>query len=284
MSLPFTSVVSYHQNPLTCGVAKFSAELAKRLGVPFGPLYGAWGTHPLFSLKWSEIPAADDIRLYVWDKLRGREREGLPHSVFWHDAGDDRVTRGATHVFYADPSLGSPGLWCPSLITPRPRPVRLFSFGMAGRLQPEKYRRVKELLDDASIRYHLRVSVGIHEGTSLDGAEKHFDALKAIMGPENVTILGILSDDAVSEELANADYVLAFFKDGVRLNNTTVHAAIEAGRRVITNGDAYLAHVVTNIDGLRRWPEPRHHHIYSWDALIEAMRKECEKLTLPTAR
>ena len=272
MNLPFTSVVSYHQNPMTCGVAKFSAELAKRLGVPHVGLGGEWGDCPLLSLKWSEMN---------WDRDRldkGRAAH-LEFGLFWHDAGFQPLTECASAVFYADPSLGSPGLWCPSLLQAREQPVRLFSFGMAHKLQVERYRRVRELLDAAGKRYHLRVSVGLHEGTSLDDATKHFDALKDIMGPDNVTILGILSDDAVSEELHQADYVLAFFEKGLRANNTTVQAAIVAGCDILTNSDEqtplYFAHVTKNIDHLREWPKivtP-----YSWDALIEAMRKACDK-------
>jgi hypothetical protein len=265
---------------MTCGVAKFSAELARRLGVPFCGLHDDWGVSPLLSLKWAEVVDPLDANF-----IRARcliKRFGL----FWHDSGDqsvlDNLTARASVVFYADPSLGSPGLWCPSLITPRKRPVRLFSFGMAHKLQTDKYKRVRELLDAAGERYHLRVSVGIHEGTSLDGAEKHFDALREIMGPEHVTILGILSDDAVSEELSNADYVLAFFEKGLRANNTTVHAAHLHGRRVISNFDEHsplpLHGNVVDLANAHEWPQPEYpQYIYSWERLIEAMRKECDK-------
>lgn len=264
--LPFTSVVSYHTNPMTCGVAKFGKQLADRIDVPFLGCGDSllWGDFPLLSLKWSEI---DPGNLPV----------PVSYGLFWHDAGDrDFLHRGADVVFFADPSLGSPGLWCPSLLTPRKRPVRLFSFGMAHKLQTEKYRRVRELLDAAEMPYHLRVSIGLHEGTSLDGAEKHFDALKEIMGRENVTILGILSDDAVSAELLNADHVVAFFEHGLRANNTTVHAALEHRCSVITNHDADTpvgllrstrdVHAITFI-------RPT---MYSWDDLINEMEAICE--------
>jgi hypothetical protein len=275
--MKFTSVVSYHTNPMTCGVAKFSAELARRLNVPFVGLSAVhrWGGFPLLSLKMAEVGEVWGHRPWVQ----------TPFGVFWHDAGLKYVTDSAAVVFYADPSLGSPGLWCPSLITPRKRPVRLFSFGMAHKLQTDKYRRVRELLDAAGERYHLRVSVGLHEGTSLDGAEKHFDALRDIMGAENVTILGMLSDDAVSEELSNADYVLAFFEKGVRANNTTVHAALAVNCDVVTNHDAWSPFELRGntypIDLLTSWPS--RYHTYTWDALIEAIRKECDKSRLPTA-
>jgi hypothetical protein len=275
MSLPFTSVVSYHTDPLSCGVAKFSKILAEKIGVPFvaSENWSQFGSYPLLSLKWSEFFSSYPVNY--------AHEFPAPYGIFWHDAGTAHITDAADVVFYADPSLGSPGLWCPSLITPRKRPIRLFSFGMAHKLQTDKYKRVRELLDAAGKRYHLRVSVGIHEGTSLDGAEKHFDALREIMGPENVTILGILSDDAVSEELQNADHVLAFFESGVRANNTTVHAAIAHGCHVITNHDTdtpdEFIDGTADIASLAEWPKSQALWPYTWERLIQEMKGVCDK-------
>jgi hypothetical protein len=280
-SLPFTSVVSYHTNPTTCGVARFGSQLAERLGVPFVSTKGddQFGSFPLLSLKWSEV-------LGQFAPLPVPRMFG----VFWHDDGCRLVTSRATHVFYADPSLGSPGLFCPSLIAPKKRTSKLFTFGMAGRQQVDQFRKVKALLDNSQQPYHLRVSVGIHEGTSLDRVERHFDDLKTILGPEHVTILGILSDDAVSEELANADYVLAFFEKGARANNTTIHAAIEAGAGVITNWDSqtplFFHHATKSIDHLAAWPKRPGCHVtpYTWDALLSEMSKLCERSPSAPAR
>jgi hypothetical protein len=274
--LPFTSVVSYHTNPMTCGVAKFGKQLAERIGVPFAGISDEWGDSPLLSLKWSELPDSLDVSF-----IRARCRIKM-YGLFWHDAGDqsvvDNFSSGARFVFYADPSLGSPGLWCPSLLTPRKRPVRLFSFGMAGRFQPEKWQLLKDKLDAAGERYHVRVSVGIHEGTSLDGVERHFDALKDVMGAENVTILGILTDDAVAEELDRCDYLVAFFEKGLRANNTTVHAARQANRQVITNCDDDTPDALyMDVNPIDDMPEFREMSpLYSWDGLIQQMERICE--------
>ena len=277
-SLPFTSVVSYHTNVFGCGVARFGEQLAKRLSVPFVATsqVSRWGRFPLLSLKASEMAMVDRIALLA--------KVGGAFGVFWHDKGEEAVTDCASIVFYADPSLGSPGLWCPSLLTPtKPRTVRLFSFGMAHKLQTQHYAKVRQLLDAAGLRYHLRVSVGLHEGTSLSDATKHFDTLHDVMGAENVTILGILSDDAVAEELQNADYVLAFFEKGLRANNTTVHAALERGCLVITNWDedtrGLLRLDTLNIGDLDVWP--MHGTAFGWDALIEAMKGVCENSKSP---
>jgi hypothetical protein len=275
VSLPFTSVVSYHTDEFGCGVAKFSKLLAERLGVPFRSWSdGNLGPHPLFSLKWGECK-------HEWDRL-ARVVSGT-YGVFWHDAGLDSMTESASVAFYADPSLGSPGLWCPSLLTPStPRTVNLFSFGMAHKIQVSHYATAKRLLDAAGIRYHLRVSVGIHEGTSLSDATAHFDALYELFGRDRVTILGILSDDAVAEELRRCDAVLAFFEQGVRANNTTVHAALEARRPVVTNHGPHTSAILRSLTrdvSSPTWIDNLHHKrgLFSWDALITSMEVAYER-------
>lgn len=279
--MKFTSVSSIHTNSTQCGVAKFGLQLAERIGVPFIGVgeQGRWGAHPLFSLKHAEF----NNEALVWFRMFLREQS--TYSVFWHDTGDqaqfNNISDCATHVFYADKSLGEPALFCPSLIQPKKRTVRLFTFGMAGKQPIEQYRKVQRLLAASNQPYHLRVSVGIHEGTSLDRVEQHFDALKDVMGEQHVTILGILTDDAVSEELANADYTLAFFEKGARANNTTIHAAIAAGSGVITNWDVgtplFFNQVTKNIDDLQAWPlRPGvHNSPYTWDALLKQMEAIC---------
>ena len=59
-------VLSYHMNPLTCGVAKFNLKLARQLGVsmhqvldPIVTTYRA----PVLSMKMSEFGRADVGRL-----------------------------------------------------------------------------------------------------------------------------------------------------------------------------------------------------------------------------
>lgn len=252
---------------MTCGVAKFSQQLAARLGVPCVGMDGDYGPYPLLSLKWSEVS----------EPWRVADRFGLerPYGLFWHDGGVEWLTEDADVVFYADPSLGPNGLWCPSLIEPAPlAPLRLFSFGMAHKVQVPHFERVRDLLDREGVPFHLRVSVGLHEGTSLSDATGHFERLKECLGPERVTILGILSDEAVAVELRDADGVLAFFEHGVRANNTTVHAALESGNKVVTNHDrqtpGFLKAATRDIMTMDSWGTSIPYH-YSWDNLIARM-------------
>src|SRR6185436_2211990 len=63
-----------------------------------------------------------------------------------------------------------------------------------------------------------------------------FLALERLFG-DSLIFLGILSDRAVAHYLATCTYVAQFFDKGVRENNTTVQAALQAGAYVITNCD-----------------------------------------------
>lgn len=269
MSIPFTSVVSYHTNEFGCGVAKFSKELAKRLGVPFVGLDGVWGEHPLLSLKASEFHSPEMALMHL--PVFGA------YSLFWHDKGIGIASANAKCVYYADPSLGQNGLWCPSLLPePTPRPIKLFAFGMAHKMQFDHFAKVRQLLEADGHTFHLRVSVGLHEGTSLSDAMTRCEYLKHVMGYENVTILGLLSDDAVNLELQDAEYVLAFFEQGLRANNTTVHAAYQAGKKIITNHDAqtpgYLKAITTNILTRDEWDRTVGYR-YTWENLIREMEE-----------
>ena len=76
---PWTSVVSYHTDPDTCGVARFSAQLASHLRVPHLPLVSeAWDrSSALLSIKWRELD---------WVGLEVLETHGGQCDQLWHDA------------------------------------------------------------------------------------------------------------------------------------------------------------------------------------------------------
>lgn len=300
MTLPFTSVVSYHTNPLTCGVAKFSAELAKRLGVPFLSSNNGAGDFPLYSYKWSEV-VSDPYMPLIVRSIRAR----TPYGVFWHDAGCEALTDGASHVFYADPSLGHPGLWCPSLMHDPPIPrsaINLFAMGMAHKIQIAPYKKLAALISDTTPHtFGLRMSMGLHEGSDLSDAVLKCEALAQAIGADNLSVLGILTDAAVASEYEQCHAVCAFFEQGARANNTTIHAAMQAGKPVITNLDAQSPpdwkHGVSvfDIHQLTAWPSVyelrRVGEVgkaisanYSWDALLEAMKGVCDRSPSTAAR
>jgi hypothetical protein len=286
--MKFSCVVSYHTNALTCGVARFSQELANRLGVPFVGDGNEIGTCPLYSLKWSEI---DPERDYWFTSIPGK------YGVLWHDEGHEAVTRKATWVMYANPSLGSPSVWCPPVIAdlpvPKPSHLKILTACMAHKLDAAPYERLRALLDSTPHTAQLRVSVAIHEGTTLNDAELHFNALKAVMGRHHVYVMGCLTDEALARELRKSLAVAAFYPKGVRANNTTAHAAMSQGRALITNLDAYspkdFIHNETcfDIHQMTEWPSlPKIDRVakngrdlydstYHWTHLVSRIEELC---------
>ena len=307
----FTSVVSLHDNPLTCGVARFNHELARRLDVPVVPLApdpSLWGDYPLLSLKWSELnPTYDDVytRHHCAPQAEHSSAEVMrtakakTYGVFWHDAGDAYVSDHAQVVFHGDPAHGPNGLWCPPVVSDLPRPtpshLKILTACMAHKLDARPYARLRELLDQTPHTAQLRVSVAIHEGTTLNDAEMHFDALKQVMGRHHVYVIGCLTDEALARELRKCLAVAAFYAKGVRANNTTAHAAMSQGRALITNLDAEspkdFIHGETcfDIHQMQAWPSlvqitrvakngrDLYDSTYDWTHLISRMEALCDK-------
>src|SRR5437773_8467101 len=68
------AVLSYHADGLTCGVTRFSQQLAKRLDVPWGQLGSDRFQYPLVSVKCAEVDG----------EARAPSMWG-PHDLFLHD-------------------------------------------------------------------------------------------------------------------------------------------------------------------------------------------------------
>ncbi len=233
---PFDCVVGYHLNPLTCGVAKFNAILADKLGIPvlhiFDERLKAFAS-PLLSIKCSEFSDHDLTRLQhtvrdlpavciPWFFLHGFENSLTETEMLRRAAG---VFCGNRQIFAEVSPLVERTrlLWSPSTIRglhdQAPEgDIRIFSFGMAHKLRASHYLRLKALLDASG----------------------------------RIRFPGFLSDDAVLEQLRRATFFVAFFEHGVRDNNSSVIAAMEQGAVVITNLDesspTFLRHGETVLD------------------------------------
>ena len=280
------AVLSYHADPLTCGVTKFSQQLAKRLEVPWMTFEdGAdmrdpedWNC-PLLSMKPSEFTPGLD---YIF----GGERFDL----FLHERTPWTVNylRDARRVFAASGAIAEQvrpqrrdviPAWCPSLVEAQPRePITVLSFGMAHKLRADLYATLKEKLDATGEPYVVYVSAALHDGTSFSDAAQSFETLRQLFGPHFV-FLGTLSDEAMVDRLRTCTYVAAFFEHGLRENNTSVMAAIEAGASVLTNWDTDTPSILRVIT--HPFPEVPLPHVfrrttlrnrYGWDMLVELIR------------
>lgn len=251
--------MGYHMNPLTCGVAKFNVQLAKRLGVPYVPL-GTPVSLPLLSIKASEIP--DKTRLFAGDVLE-------EFDLFLHGPCPEYLIEAARYIYCGNRALlimartirlDAIAAWCPSTITGDPTrgAYRVLIFGMAHKLHPAHMVALKAQLDAEHPDYTVALSTAVHEGTPWDtGLADSLALMRAIFG-SRLRELGYLGDDALARELQECDAVAAYFDPAVRENNTSIWAAVDAGKRIYTNTDA-LSPVL----------QPG---IYTWDALVEIVR------------
>lgn len=206
---PWTSVVSYHTDPATCGVARFSRQLADRLGVPHVAFNNnpAWGDNPLLSVKFSEhCPYAQHAH---YDQL-------------WHDAPFAVYQPRTNHVWKLY-ELGVPALVEPVSLSDH---AIFFTFGMAHKLELEAFARLRRKFQS----WQLWISTADHEGA---GPTK-VPELMQLWGP-GARNLGHLSDAALQLVWHRATACAAFFSGGLRANNSSVHAALDAHVPVVTN-------------------------------------------------
>ncbi|HEY3316912.1 MAG TPA: adenylyltransferase/cytidyltransferase family protein [Coriobacteriia bacterium] len=252
---PYAAVVTTHTNPYLSGVAKFSALLARRLGVPCIPLAEApklLHGPLLLSVKLSDDGPSAASRTAA--ALRALEHAGVAFDVFLHAYGSApeelSLAEAARRRFAGNAEIsrrlaadGLPAepLWCPELLD-HARPVgehvlQLFSFGMAHKVRVGGYERLRDLLEGADVDYSVTVSTAFHEKASFGEIDAIAAGFARIFG-DRVSLLGFLSDAAVGHFLRRAHAFVAFFPGGVRSNNTSVLAAMAAGRVPLTNLDA----------------------------------------------
>ncbi len=239
------AVLCHHISPYGCGTAKWSAHLARELGVPLLTLDRHPVTHPLLSLR--------ECESYVeWEDVA----EFYPrYDLFVHDAasihwrGNPAIL--AAHRVYAANGVIARRLrefrpdvieaWCPSTIeTPPPRAaLTILTFGMAHKLVSPHYQRLKALLEAHGEPYTILLSTGVHEGTPWDEAlESAAASLRGIFGAECVEVLGYLSDAALDREIRAATACAAFYDPALRANNTTAWAVLERWKPLVTNLDS----------------------------------------------
>jgi hypothetical protein len=248
-----TAVVTFHTNPYTCGVARFNIALAESLDIPLvtlkdflsNPVSGA-----LLSIKCEEI-GEENARELAHILVSATERydiylHGLDHSeaeqiviaqagrIFtatMEMADTIRNSRGDVHSTFAPGATPAPVL--------KQVDCTLLTFGMAHKIRVAGYRKLGEVLQGDSRSFRLEISTALHEGTTF--SQDFFTVGKEIreVFDGNVSFLGFLADEEVSNRMRAADALVAFFPHGVRENNTTVLSAMGHGCAVITNIDQY---------------------------------------------
>ena len=272
-----TAVVTFHSNPYTCGVARFNIALAESLDVPLvalsdflsKPISGA-----LLSIKCEEIgeensrelsqflvSASEKFDVY-FHGLDGSEAEQIViaqaariFTATMEMADAIRNSRSDVQSTFAPGANPSPAL--------KQADCTLLTFCMAHKIRVAGYRKLGEILHNDTRTFRLQISTALHEGTTF--SEDFFTVGKEIreVFAGNVSFLGFLADEEVSNRMRAADALVAFFPHGVRENNTTVLSAMSHGCAVITNVDKYspswMIHgsSVFDIDKMTKFPSGR---------------------------
>ena len=269
-----TAIVSFHTNPYTCGVARFNIALSQSLGIPIvkldsfleSPSSGA-----LLSIKCEELGESYAKRLH--DVVAS---ENVKYDLYLHGLENSDIEKliisAAERVFTATNELANVlrssrgdvvGTFAPGA-SPTPQLVKvdctLLTFGMAHKIRVDGYRKLGEILQRDRRSFRLEISTALHEGTSF--SEDFFTVGKEIreVFNGNVSFLGFLADEEVSNRMRAASALVAFFPQGVRENNTTVLSAMSHGCAVITNLDdkspAWMRHgeSVLDVNSLHTFP------------------------------
>lgn len=248
-----TAVVTFHTNPYTCGVARFNIALAESLQIPLltlddflsEPISGA-----LLSIKCEEIGEDNAVTLSNFLLSSNEKFDVYLHGLDRSDA-EQTVINCAGRVFTATMEMAdvirSSRSDVLSTFAPGANPspamkdvdCTLLTFGMAHKIRVAGYRKLGEILNGDSRSFRLEISTALHEGTTF--SEDFFTVGKEIreVFDGNVSFLGFLADEEVSNRMRAADALVAFFPHGVRENNTTVLSAMSHGCAVITNIDRY---------------------------------------------
>lgn len=250
---PYSAVVTYHTNPFTCGVARFSKSLAGAMAVPLIPVsnFGfVSDQNVLLSLKFEELDELSAQRL-ISEILATKPKFDLflhtisgleiqepfvkyAHKVFVGSRFDADCLRPIRPDVI---NLFAPGAGISGVIS-RPDLV-LLTFGMAHKVLSPLFETLGKLFEDDPRSVQLQVTTALHEGASFD--ESFFaigDQISNLFKRE-VCFLGFLTDQEVSRRMLASNGQVAFFPNGVRENNTTVLSAMGHGSPVITNLDEY---------------------------------------------
>ncbi|HVR74355.1 MAG TPA: hypothetical protein VMT52_08485 [Planctomycetota bacterium] len=266
----FDHVIGLRGSTGSSGVGLFNSLLASRLGLPYsflkdslpaagGEDVGGAPRFPLFSLKFEELSRSEEDLLERF--LRGGSGAAHPpFGLFLHTlAGSEAeslAVRKARIILAGNDEIHAvlsrrilPGqtirrAFAPSLIPDhfreacRPRPVQLFYFGMAGKVDRERFLRLGSKLDAIHADYQLLSSLAVHQtsdGSCLPDVLEFFRSRFA----DRFVFFGNLTEMGVSYFLSSPATFLGFYGDGLRSNNTTFNTALRFGKRIITNLDDY---------------------------------------------
>jgi len=249
----YSTLVSYHTNPYTCGVARFNHALATALSIPIrgvAKFESRKSDILLLSLKFEEMSTDASQSL-----LADLQVKDAKFDLFLHGVANSEIEQ--KFISFARRVIVATQEYADLIRAQRPDVIAFFApgaadrskrfdaditlltFGMAHKIRSSGYKKLGEILSTDARTVQLEISTALHDGTSF--SEDFFSVGSEIsqVFDGKVTFLGFLADEEVSRRLHAADALVAFFPAGVRENNTTVLSAMAHGCPVITNFDGY---------------------------------------------
>lgn len=247
----YSSILTYHTNPYTCGVARFNSSLAKEFGISMVSFLNASQfdlATPLVSVKFSEMKLGDADLLC---RITVRSEYDLLLHDFSTNRAELELLKNANRVFGANSEISDlmrkyrpdvESLFAPGL-QPHPHEVgadvELLTVGMAHKIQSRLFARLGELVAADLRSVKLTISAAFHEGMDFGESMSRVHSEVQHTSGLDCVFAGFLSDEELSQRLLKSDGVVAFFATGVRENNTSVLGAMAHGCAVFANVDSY---------------------------------------------
>ena len=237
---------------MACGVARFNSALANTLSIELGELEDLCASS-LLSLKVEELNldsihalefyfAQQRVAGVIFHGWGGTKLELLiaqnSDFIFTLNGYVSREIEAATgkKVCFLSTPGSFLGMNQPHQIEKR---LLILTFGMVHKLKAQRYEQLWSILEGDFRNPLLLFSTAVHTGEdnidSVWSLEKEIS--KCYEGP--FEFLGVLSDATLYRYLSQVHIVVAFFDTGVRDNNSSAIAAMQAGKLLVTNSDSY---------------------------------------------
>ena len=120
-----------------------------------------------------------------------------------------------------------------------PAAVSVFSFGMAHKIRTDMFRRLRGLLEGSGRSYALYFSNANHETAVRARHRVVCTANCAASSRAGCTSWATCPTSRSTTSSSATTFFAAFFRNGVRANNTSIASAMEHGAVVITNLDEH---------------------------------------------
>lgn len=269
-------IVTYHTYAATCGVARFNRSLATAFNVPMMTL-DRWleledKSSYVLSIKPTELDLGAGIRLLdalsdrttrsfavILHEFHGRE---LDKALAGHStkclAVDNLIAERARKHNSGIETGFAPGV-IPSIGFPQVD-VRLFSMGMAHKINIEGYRRLAQIVQSDNRNFGLKLAAAVHEGFDVGEAFESVPHEFSSCWDGDFFFLGFISDEMLSFQLSESDVAVLFGQYGARQSSSSILTAMEHEVPVISildsDSSSWMKHgeTIFDVNQLTRFP------------------------------